>query len=105
VFLSRGSKSAPVPTTIVVCVVWCRDTKTLLASLSGPTPDGKDPALQSYKDIAAGMSVSTYPILGQLPNGDQTRAGDPNCDAFSLKFWKNRAIACVTDGCGFVHVQ
>lgn len=47
---------------------------------------------------ACGQSVSTYPRVLVMPG---TRLGDPVCDCFALRLYRNGAIFCVCDGCGW----
>lgn len=58
-------------------------------------------ALQSYSELAAGLSVSTYPFLEDSPTGPKIQAGSPNCDFFTASIFGGGIVACVTDGCGW----
>lgn len=77
------------------------------ADINGPNPDGtEDEESKVYKDsnqtvLAAGFCTTTYPII-TIPGTDiKERVGSPNCDAYRCRIYKNRLIACVTDGCGW----
>lgn len=73
------------------------------ANVFGPESIGlENEEIKKYKDIIAGISISTYPIL-TIPgdDGQKERLGTPNCDMYQCKLYKNRLIACVTDGCGW----
>lgn len=71
------------------------------ADISGPDSDENE-TIKSYKSQIAGVCLSTYPII-EIPNsgGHKEKLGNPNCDMFQCKVYKNRLIACVTDGCGW----
>lgn len=62
--------------------------------------DDKD-AIQSYGELAAGLSISTYPFLVEDPSGPRVQAGSPNCDHFTCSMFAGGIVACVTDGCGW----
>lgn len=71
--------------------------------LVGPLTDTNDTEyIQDYRNQVAGFCFSTYPML-TIPGSDslKERLGSPNCDMFQCKAFKNRLIACVTDGCGW----
>lgn len=71
------------------------------ADVSGPKDEDFND-VQMYKSTIAGVCLSTYPVI-EIPNsnGHKERLGIPNCDMFQCKAYKNRLIACVTDGCGW----
>jgi len=50
-----------------------------------------------YEQLAAAMTVSTYPMIP----GNKTRDGDPICDQFGLQLFQNRVVVAVGDGCGW----
>jgi serine/threonine protein phosphatase PrpC len=60
-------------------------------------------AMQSHSQLAAGISVSTYPFLSEAPNGEgpKIQAGSPNCDYFTCSLFSGGVVACITDGCGW----
>lgn len=80
-----------------------------LAKLIGPNAqndveqiEDRD-AMQAHSQLAAGISISTYPFLCEAPNGEgpKVQAGSPNCDFFSCSLFTGGVVACITDGCGW----
>jgi len=64
----------------------------------GPT-DPENGCIHSIANLAAGMSISTYPWLRSKRSH---RDGDPICDVFSFRCnSKGAIVAAVTDGCNW----
>jgi serine/threonine protein phosphatase PrpC len=68
----------------------------------GHSDDNEDArAMQAHNELAAGLSVSTYPFLAESPNLPKVQAGSPNCDFFTCSIFQGGIVACITDGCGW----
>eukprot|EP00026_Physarum_polycephalum_P008264 Phypoly_transcript_08345.p1 GENE.Phypoly_transcript_08345~~Phypoly_transcript_08345.p1 ORF type:complete len:424 (+),score=60.08 Phypoly_transcript_08345:205-1476(+) len=70
--------------------------------ISGPSGKvgpsvGDEAGEESYLDIVAGRTVSTYP---HIP-GNSQREGDPIADRYGAQIFSNRIIAAVADGCNW----
>eukprot|EP01087_Luapelamoeba_hula_P010704 TRINITY_DN2840_c0_g1_i1.p1 TRINITY_DN2840_c0_g1~~TRINITY_DN2840_c0_g1_i1.p1 ORF type:complete len:683 (-),score=113.32 TRINITY_DN2840_c0_g1_i1:34-2082(-) len=57
----------------------------------------RDENTEGFADIAAAKSVNLYPMM---PDSD-TKLANPICDYFRFQVYGNRALAAVSDGCGW----
>ena len=94
-----------IPNIEVKNAIWRTTAATRLNGPSGlsdsENQDDKE-AMQAHNQLAAGLSISTYPFLSESPAGGQkVQAGSPNCDFFTCSLFTGGVVACVTDGCGW----
>lgn len=68
--------------------------KYTFSLLTGPDHDESE---QSYSSYACARAISTYPH----PPSKESRDGDPICDQFCLRIFKNRTIFSLADGCNW----
>ena len=69
------------------------DSDIYLTTISGPPHDELP---QNYLDVLSSQTISTYPYLPGIG-----RAGDPICDYYYIRLFKDAAILSLADGCNW----
>ena len=70
-----------------------------IATLMGP--GDSTCSLVTYEGLASGQAISNYPLIANRPY----REGDPICDRFMVRLYRDYTFIALADGCNWGHMS